>query len=148
MFTSPCQTICSERHFGTAPLRICTAPRIRTRTAQLGCVCTNYEKLVGPVVPCTPGVRLPHLSRMFTRQRRTICSKRHFGTHCVRIRAAPLSRNGTAHFGYVYTTCTKLGGSVVPYRTGARLSDRSRMFTRPWQTLCSERHFCTAPVRI
>ena len=75
MFTRPWQTICSERHFRTPPVRICTAPRSRTRTAQLGCVCTNYKKLVGPVVPCTPGVRLPDRSRMFTRWFTAICNE-------------------------------------------------------------------------
>ena len=148
IFNRPCETICSERHFRTVPVRICTAPRSRTRTAELGCVCTNYKKLVEPVVPCTPGVRHPDRSRMFTRQWRTICSERHFGTPPVRICAAPLSRTGTAHFGYVYTICTKLGGPIVPCTTGVRLPDRSRMFTRPWQTICSERHFRTAAVRI
>ena len=148
MFTRPCQTICSKMHFHTAPVRICTAPRSRTRTAELGCVCTNYKKLVEPVVPCTPGVRHPDCSRMFTRRWRTICSERHFGIAIVRSCAAPLSRTGTAHFGYVNTTCTKLGGPIVPCTTGVRLPDSSRMFTRPWQTICSERHFRTAPVQI
>ena len=31
------------------------------------CVCTKHTKLEGPVVPCTPGVRLLDRSRMFTR---------------------------------------------------------------------------------
>ena len=148
MFTRPWQTICSERHFRTAPVRICMAPRSRTRTAQLGCVCINYKKLVGPVVPCTPGVRHPDRSRMFTRRWRTMCSERHFGTPLVRICTAPLIRNGTAHLGYVYTTCTKLGGPVVPCTTGVQVPDRSRMFTRPWQTICSESDFRTLPVQI
>ena len=51
------------------------------------------QKLVGPVVPCTPGVRLPDHSRMFTRRWRTICSKRHFGTHPVQI---PKSKRNSA----------------------------------------------------
>ena len=140
--------MCSERHFRTPPVRIGTAPRSRTRTAELRCVCTFYKKLVDPVVPCTPGVRHPDRSRMFTRWWRTICTERHFGTPPMRICAAPLSRNRTAHFGYVYTTCTKLGGHVVLCTTGVRLPDRSWMFTRPWQTICSERHFHTPPVRI
>ena len=106
------------------------------------------QKLVGPVVPCTPGVRHPDRSQMFTRRWRILCSERHFGTPLVRICTAPLIRTGTAHLGYVYTTCTKLGDPVVPCTTGVRLPDRSRMFTRPWQTICSERHFRTPPVRI
>ena len=112
------------------------------------CVCTKYTKLGGPVVPCTPGVRLPDRSRMFTRPWQTICSERCFRTPPVRICTAPRSRTETAHLGYVYTTCTKLGGPVEPCTTGVRLPDRSRMFTRPCQTICSERHFRTALVRI
>ena len=148
MFTMPWQTICRERHYRTAPVRICMAPRSWTLTAQLGCVCTNYKKLVGPVVPWTPSLRLPDRSRMFTRRWRTICSERYFGTPLVRICTDPLVQTGTVHLGYVYTTCTKLGGPVEPCTTGVRLPDRSRMFTRPWQTICSERHFRTPPVRI
>ena len=148
MCTRRWRRICSERHFSTPPARICTAPRSRTRTTQLGCVYRNYTKLGGLFVPCTPGVRHPDRSRMFTRRWRTMCSERHFGTPLVRICTAPLIRTGTAHLGYVYTTCTKLGGPVEPCTTGVRLPDRSRMFTRPWQTICSERHFRTPPVRI
>ena len=47
---------------------------------------------------------------------------------------------------------TKLGRVVVPCTSGVQLPDRSRMFTRPWQTIYRERHFrtpaiwiCTAP---
>ena len=103
MFNRPCQTICTERHFRTAPVRICTALRSRTRTAQLGCVCTNYKKKVGPVVPCTPDVRLPDCSRMFTRRWKIICRESHFRTLLVRICRAPLSRTGTADLGYICT---------------------------------------------
>ena len=148
MFTKPCQTICSERHFRTAPVRICTDSRSRSRTAQLGCACTCYKKLVGPVVPCSPGVRHPDRSQMFTRRWRIISSERYFGTPLVRICTAPLIRTGTVQLGYVYTTCTKLGGPVVRCTTGFGHPNRLRMFTRPWQTICSERHFRTALVRI
>ena len=148
MFTMPCQTICSERHFPTAPIRICTDSRSRTRTVRLGSVCTHHKKLVGPVVPCTPGVRHPDRSRMFTRRWRTICSECHFGTSLVRICTAPISWTRTAHLGYLYITSSKLGGPVVRCTTGVGHTDRSRMFTRPCQTICSERHFCSAPLRI
>ena len=140
--------ICSERHFRTAPVRICWAPRSRTRTAQLGCVCTNYKKVLGPVVPCTPGLRLPDRSRMFTRRWRTICSERHFGTPPVRICTASRNWTETPHLGYVYTTCSKLGVPVERCTTGVRLQVRSRIFTRWLSTTCSERHFRTPPVRI
>ena len=148
MFTRPWQTICSERHFRTTSVRICKAPRIRTRTAQLSCVCTNYKNLEGPVVPCTPSVRLPDRSRMFTMRWRTICSEHHFLTPPLRICTALLIRTETAQLGYVYTTCTKLGGAVGPCATGVPLPDRSRMFTRPWRAICRDRHFCTPLVRI
>ena len=123
-------------------------PGSRTRITQLGCVCTIYRNLVGPVIPCTPGVRHPDRSRMFTRRWRTICSEHYFGTPLVRICTDPLVQTGTAYLGYVYTTCTKLGGPVVPCTTRVRVSDRSRMFTRPWQKISSESHFRTLPVRI
>ena len=85
---------------------------------------------------------------MFTRQWSTMCSECYFRTPPVRISTAPRSRTETAHLGYVYTTCTKLGGPVEPCITVVRLQDRSWMFTRPWQTICSERRFRTPPVRI
>ena len=122
--------------------------RSRTRTAQLGCVCTNNKKLVGPVVPCTPGVRLWDRSRMFTRRWSTMYSEQQFRTPPVQICTAPLSRTGTMDLDYVYTTCTKLGGPVDPCTTGVWFQDRSRMFTRPWQTICSELQVRTPPVRI
>ena len=103
MFKRSWQTICSKRQFRTAPIRIFTGPRNRTRTAQLGCVCTNYKEVVWIVVPCTSGVRLPDHSQMFTRRWRTICSERDFRTPPVRICTAPLSRTGTAHLGYICT---------------------------------------------
>ena len=58
------------------------------------------------------------------------------------------SRTQTAHLGYVYTTCTKLGGNAGPCMRGVQLPNHSRMFTRQWRTMCSERHFRTLPVRI
>ena len=118
MFNRPCQTICSERHFRTAHVRICTAPQSRNRTAELGCVNSKYTKLEGPLVSCTPGVRLPDRSRMFIRWWSTMCSEWHFRTPPVRICVAPISRTGTAHFRYVYTTCSKLVGPVEPCITG------------------------------
>ena len=148
MFTRPWQTLCSKRHFRTAAVRICTAPRSGTRTAQLACVCTNYKKLEGPVVPCTSAVRHPDRSQMFNRPWQTHCSKKHFRTPPVRICTASRIWTPTARLSYLYTTCTKLGGPVGPCTTGVRLPDRSRMFTRPWQPICSERHFRTPPVRI
>ena len=111
-------------------------------------MCIKYTKLGGPVVPCTPGVQLPDRPRMLTRRWKPICSERHFRTPTVRICTPPLSHTGTAHQGYVYKTCTKLGGPVGLCATGVRLPDRSRMFTSPWQIICSERHFRTPPVRI
>ena len=109
---------------------------------------TTCNKLGGPVEPCITGLRLQDTSRMFTRPWQTIWSEKYFRSAPVRICTAPRSRTGTEHLGYVYTTCTKLGGPVEPCITGVRLQDPSRMFTRPWQTICSERHFHTPPVRI
>ena len=111
------------------------------------CVRTKYTKLGGPVVPYTPGVRLLDHSWMFTRPLQTICSDRHFCTP-VRICTARRSRTRTAHLGYLYTTCTKLGGPVGSCTTGVRHPEHSRMFTRPWQTISSETHFPTPPVCI
>ena len=98
--------MCTERHFRTPPVRICTAPQIRTRTAQLGRVCTIYKKLVGPVVPCTPSVRLTDRSRMFTKAWQTICSESHFRTPPVQIGTAPRNRTRTAHLGCVFVQST------------------------------------------
>ena len=112
------------------------------------CVCTKYTKLGGLVVSCTPGVRLPDRSRMFTRRWSTMCSEWHFCTPPVRISTALQNRTETVHLGYVYTICTKLGSPVENCTTGVRLQDRSWMFTRSCQTICIERHFRTAPVRI
>ena len=148
MFTRTWETICRERHFRTAPVWICTAPRSQTRTSPLRCVCTSCTKVGGPIAPCTTGVRLQDNSRMFNRPCQIICSERHFRKPPVRICTALLSRTETAHLSYVYTTCTKLEGPVEPCTTGLRLQDRSRMFTRPCQRICSERQFRTAPVRI
>ena len=110
------------------------------------CVCTKYTKLGGPIVSCTPGVRLPDRSRIFTRPWQTICSERPFRTPPVQICTAPQNRTGTAHLRYLYTTCNKLGGPVGPCTTGVRLPDRSRMFTRRFSTMCSEWHFRTPHV--
>ena len=112
------------------------------------CVCTKYTKLGGPVVPYTPGVRLPERSRMFTRPWQAICGKRHFRTPAVRIRTAPQNRTRTSHLICVCTSCTKLEGPVAPCTTGVQLPDCSQMFTRPWQTNCSKRHYRTPAVRI
>ena len=97
-----CETICKERHFRTAPVRICTAPRSRTETAHLGYVYTNCTKLGGPVGPCATGIRLRVRSCMFTRPWQTIGSERHFRTAPVRICAAPQSPTRTAQLGCVY----------------------------------------------
>ena len=132
MFTRPWQTICSERHFGTPPVRICAVPLSWTGTAHFVYVYRTCTKLGGPVVPYTTSVRLPDRSRMFTRPWHTICSERHFCTAPVRICTGPRSRTGTTHLGYAYTTCTKLGGPVEPCITDVQLQDRSRMFTRPY----------------
>ena len=148
MFTRRWSTMCSEQHFLTPPVRICTAPRSRTRTAHLRYLYTTCTKQGCPVGPCTTGVQLPDRSRMFTRQWSTMCSKWHFRTPPVRISTAPRSRTGTAPLGFVYTTCTKLGSPIEPCITGVRLQDRSGMFTRPWKTICSDRQFRTALVRI
>ena len=111
------------------------------------CVCTKYPKLVGPVVPFTPGVRLTYRSRMFTRPWQTICSERHFCTDPVRICTAPRSQTRTCPLRCVCTSCVKVGGPVAPCSTGVRLQDCSRMFNRLYQTICSKRYFSIAPVR-
>ena len=79
-FPSPWQTVCSERNFRTPSVRICTVPQIRTRTAHIGCVNTNYTYMGGPVAHCTPGVRLRDRLRQFTLPCTTICNERHFRT--------------------------------------------------------------------
>ena len=57
-FTIPCTTICSERHFRTSSVRICTVPQSVSPTAHLGCKYTNCTYLGNPVAHCTPGVQL------------------------------------------------------------------------------------------
>ena len=131
MFTRLWQKFCSERPFHTPPVRICKAPQNRTQTAHLCYLYTTCTKLGGPVGHCTTSVRLPDRLRMFTRRFSTMCSEWHFRTPPVRISTVPRSRTETAHLGYVYTTCTKLGGPVECCTTGVRLPVRLRMFTRP-----------------
>ena len=113
-----------------------------------GYLYTTCTKLGGPALPCTIGVQLPHHSRMLTSWWRTMSSERHFRTPPVRICTAPRSWTGTAHLGYVYTTYTKLRGPGEPSTTSVRRPERSWMFFRPLQTIFSERHFRTPPVRI
>ena len=124
MFTKWWITICSERHFRTPPVRICTTPQSRIRTVHLFYLYTTCTKLGDPVVLCTPDVRLRDHSRKFTRLWQTICSERHFRTSPVRICTAPRSRTRTAQIVCVCTNYTKLGGPVVPCTPGIRLPDR------------------------
>ena len=148
MFARPWQAIFGKRHFRTPAVRICMAPRNPTRTSHLICVCTICTKLEGPVTPCATRVRLPDRSRMFTRRWSTICCERNFYTPPVRICTAPRIRIRTSHLICVCTSCTKLEGPVAPCTTGVQLPDCSQMFTRPWQTNCSKRHYRTPAVRI
>ena len=148
MFTRRWRTICSECPFGTPLIRICAAPLSRNGTAHFGYVYTICTKLGGPVKPCITDVRLQDLSRMFTRPWQTICSERHFRTGPVRICTAPQSQTRTSVLRCVCISCTKVGGPVAACTTDVRLPDRSRMFTWPWQTICSERQFRTPTVRI
>ena len=71
-----------------------------------------------------------------------------FCTTNLQISTGPRSWTRTAHKVYVYTTCTKLGGPVGPCIPGVGIPDRSRMLTRPWQTIYKERHFRAPPARI
>ena len=148
MLTRRFITMCRDSNFRTPPVRICTAPRSRTETVYLCYVYTTCTKLGGPLEICTTGVRLQDHSRMFTKPCQIICSERHIRTAPVRICTVPRSRTRTAQLGWVCTKYTKLGGPVVPNTPGVRLRERSRMFNTPWQTICSKRHFRTAPVRI
>ena len=147
MFIRQWRIICIERHFHTPPVRICTAPRSRTRTAELGCVYKLHQSGRARSA-CTPGVHLRDPSRQFIGPWRAICCERYFCTTPVWNCTALQIRTRTAHLGFLYTTCTKLEDPVGPCTTGVRLPDRSGVFTRPWQTICSETHFHTHPVRI
>ena len=117
-FTLPCTTICRERHSRTPSVHICTVPQIRTRTAHLRCVNTNYIYLGGPVANCTPGVRLRDRSRQFTIPWTTTCSERHFRTPAVRFGTVARSVSRTVHLGCEYTNSIKLGSAVVPRTEG------------------------------
>ena len=108
---------------------------------------TNYTYLGGPVAHCTPGVCLRDSSHQFNILWTTIYSKRHFRTPSVRICTVPQSLSQTANLGCEYTNCTYLGNPVAHCTPGVRLRDRSRQFTIPWTTICSERHFRTPSVR-
>ena len=125
MFTRPCQTICSERRFRTAPVRICKALRSRTRTAQLGCVCTNYKK-IGRVC-CTLHTRCTTPSPL-TDVHQTIANnlqlKAFLYTSCTDLYGSPNSDSNSSIRLSVCTKYTKLGGLVVPCTPGARLLDR------------------------
>ena len=147
-FSTPYTVICSERHFRTPAVRICTVPPSRTRTVHLGCVYTNYTYLGGPVAHCTPGVRLRDRTRLFSTPCTAICSERYFCTPAVRICTVPQSRTRTVHLGCVYTNYTYLGGPVAHCTPGVRLRDRTRQFSTPYTAICSERYFRTPAVRI
>ena len=139
--------ICSERHFRTPSVRICTVPQSLSRTAHLGCEYTNCTYLGNPVAHCTPGVRLRDRSRQFTIPWTTTYSERHFRTPSECYRTVPQIRTRTAYIGCVNTNYTYLGGPIVHCTPGV-LRDHSQQFTIPWTTTCSERHFRTPPVRI
>ena len=66
LFSTPWTVICSERYFLTPAVRSCTIPRSRTGSVHLGCVYTNYTYLGGPVVHCTPCVRLRNCTRQIS----------------------------------------------------------------------------------
>ena len=70
-FTILWTTICSERHFRTRSVRICTVPQSLIQTAHLGCEYTNCTYLGHPIAHCTPGVRLRDRTLQFTLPRTT-----------------------------------------------------------------------------
>ena len=131
-FTRLWQTICSERHFHTPAVRICTASSSHSRTPVVGCMYTSCTKLGGPIAPRTAGVLLRDCSRQFIGLWQTICSERHF-PHLLHgsVQLPEVGRH-TAALGCVYTNCTKLGGPVAPCTPGVRLRDHSRQFIGPW----------------
>ena len=147
-FNIPSATIYSLRHFHTHAVRICTVPQNGIRKVHLGFVYTNYTYLGGPVEHCTIDVRLRDRSRQFTIPYATICCLRHFLTHAERICTVPQSWTGTLHLRFMYTNYTYLGHPVGRCTIRVRLRDRSRLFTIPYATICSLRHFRTPAVCI
>ena len=107
---------------------------------------TKYTYLGGPVAHFTPGVRLRDCSRQFTILLTTICNERHLRTPSVRISTVPQGLSRSAHLGCEYTNCTYLGNPVAHCTLLVRLRDRSRQFTLPCITICSELHFRTPSV--
>ena len=128
-FPSPWRKVCSKQNFRTHSVRICTVPQIRTQTAHIGCVNTNYTYLGGPVAHCTPGVRFRYRLRQFTLPCTRISNERHFRTPSVRICTVPKSLSRTAHLGCEYINCTYLGYAIAHCTPGVRLRDRTRQFT-------------------
>ena len=102
----------------------------------------------GPVVHCTPGVRLRDRSQQFTLPCLTIFSERHFRTPSVRICTVPQNLSRTAHLDCEYTNSTKLARPIVPRTGGVLVQYHLQDFPSPWQTVCSERNFHTPSVRI
>ena len=140
--------ICSERHFRTPSVRICTVPQSLSRTAHLGCEYTHCTYLGNPVAHCTPVFRHRDHSRQFPLPCTTICSERNFRTPSVRVRTVPQSLSRTADLGCEYTNFTYLGNPVAHCAPGDQLRDRSWQFTISWTTTYSERHFRTPSVGI
>ena len=126
---------------GSVPL-----PTVWLRTALSGCVYTNCTKLRGPIAPCTPGVRKLDSSSMFTRLWRTICNERHFCTPAVRICTTLRSRTSYS----VLAVCTQAVPNcevlLLPVHQVYDHYTSQTLLTRPWQTICSERHFRTPAV--
>ena len=117
-------------------------------TAALGCVYTNCTKLGCPVARCTPCVRFPGRSLQLIVACQTIYIERYFVDLLCGSVQLPKVGLRTALSGCVYTNCTKLRGLIATCTRGVRPLDCYRIFTRPWQTIWSERHFHTPPVRI
>ena len=124
-FTIPWNTICSEWHFRTSPVRHCMPTTCPTITTALSCVYTNCTYLGDIVAHCTPALRLRDRLRQFTLPCTTICSERHFRTPSVCTCTIPKIRMRTAHLDCVNTNCTYLGHPVAHCTPGVRLRDYS-----------------------
>ena len=148
MFTRSWKTICSEWHFRTPAVRLCTPTTNRSFTVPVACVYRRCTKLGGPVAPYTPGVCASDRSNMFTRPWQTVWSEGHFRTPAVWICTPPSNRSLTVPVDSVYRSSTKLGVPVAPCTPGVRPLHRSSKFTRPWRTICSKLHFRTPAVWI
>ena len=85
MFNRSWRTICSERHFRTPTVRICTALRSRTPYSCIRLCVHKLYQTGSPVAPYTPDVRPLDHSNMFTMPWQTICRERHLCTPTVRI---------------------------------------------------------------